>query len=175
MRHSKSVGGQKKTEKSTSQQQTPQATTPTAQQQQHINTGLIPDTTMVPHSFQNQHAFVQAQTAQPPDLSISPTATYDYASPTANYDTPTAAGSYEMTNDDFLASMQAINNPIFWDNVMMPGFTWPEGSVGASQSPSPGATTQQHYQDQQYQAQAQQQQAQQYPQQDLYTYGNVGR
>jgi len=32
-------------------------------------------------------------------------------------------------NDDLLAAMQAVQNPTWWQNYMMPGFFWPEESI----------------------------------------------
>ncbi|KAF8197112.1 fungal-specific transcription factor domain-containing protein [Pholiota molesta] len=38
-----------------------------------------------------------------------------------------------FSDEEMLATMQAIKNPAWWDTMMMPGFSWPEGS------PSPPA------------------------------------
>jgi len=38
-----------------------------------------------------------------------------------------------FSDEEMLATMQAIKNPTWWSNMMMPGFFWPEGS------PSPPA------------------------------------
>ncbi|KAF8804042.1 hypothetical protein BYT27DRAFT_7194756 [Phlegmacium glaucopus] len=38
-----------------------------------------------------------------------------------------------FSDEEMLATMQAIKNPTWWSNMMMPGFSWPEGS------PSPPA------------------------------------
>ncbi|KAH9475248.1 Protein priB [Psilocybe cubensis] len=38
-----------------------------------------------------------------------------------------------FSDEEMLATMQAIKNPAWWQNMMMPGFSWPEGS------PSPPA------------------------------------
>ena len=32
----------------------------------------------------------------------------------------------DVPNDEFLASMQAVNSQVCWEHVLMPGFTWPE-------------------------------------------------
>ncbi|KAG5730335.1 Protein priB [Termitomyces sp. T112] len=37
-----------------------------------------------------------------------------------------------MSDEDMLATMQALKNPAWWENMMMPGFSWPE----AASSPS---------------------------------------
>ncbi|KAF8966133.1 fungal-specific transcription factor domain-containing protein [Flammula alnicola] len=55
---------------------------------------------------------------------------------------------YEMTygggfsDEEMLATMQALKNPAWWQTMMMPGFSWPEGSPsppasGVSSSPYP--------------------------------------
>ncbi|KAF9039281.1 fungal-specific transcription factor domain-containing protein [Panaeolus papilionaceus] len=41
-----------------------------------------------------------------------------------------------VSEEEMLATMQAIKNPDWWQNMMMPGFSWPEAS------PSPPANTQ---------------------------------
>jgi hypothetical protein len=33
-----------------------------------------------------------------------------------------------FSEEEMLATMQAIKNPAWWQNMMMPGFSWPEGS-----------------------------------------------
>jgi len=38
-----------------------------------------------------------------------------------------------LPEEEFLATMQTIKNPTFWQNMMLPGFSWPE------QSPSPSS------------------------------------
>jgi hypothetical protein len=40
-----------------------------------------------------------------------------------------------IPNEDLLASMQAINNPVWWEHVMMPGFTWPDSAPVSGQAP----------------------------------------
>ncbi|KIM44248.1 hypothetical protein M413DRAFT_443269 [Hebeloma cylindrosporum] len=42
-------------------------------------------------------------------------------------------GGNMFSDEEMLATMQAIKNPAWWQNMMMPGFSWPEGS------PSPPA------------------------------------
>ncbi|KAJ3509576.1 hypothetical protein NLJ89_g5151 [Agrocybe chaxingu] len=44
-----------------------------------------------------------------------------------------------FSDEEMLATMQAIKNPAWWSNMMMPGFSWPEGSPSppANQMPSP--------------------------------------
>jgi len=42
-------------------------------------------------------------------------------------------GANTFSDEEMLATMQAIKNPNWWSNMMMPGFSWPEGS------PSPPA------------------------------------
>jgi len=42
-------------------------------------------------------------------------------------------GVNSFSDEEMLATMQAIKNPTWWSNMMMPGFFWPEGS------PSPPA------------------------------------
>ncbi|KAI9453370.1 hypothetical protein F5148DRAFT_1233264, partial [Russula earlei] len=32
-------------------------------------------------------------------------------------------------NDDLLATMQPLQNPTWWQNMMMPGFLWPAEEV----------------------------------------------
>ncbi|KAF9524196.1 fungal-specific transcription factor domain-containing protein [Crepidotus variabilis] len=44
-----------------------------------------------------------------------------------------AYGGSGFSEEEMLATMQAIKNPSWWSNMMMPGFSWPEGS------PSPPA------------------------------------
>ncbi|KAF8530244.1 fungal-specific transcription factor domain-containing protein [Hysterangium stoloniferum] len=66
--------------------------------------------------YQNQYGHQQ--------VSMSPEA---YSSPSSinNYQFDEPMPLPEVVPEDFLASMQAINNPGWWENVMMPGFTWP--------------------------------------------------
>lgn len=66
-------------------------------------------------------------------------------------------------DDNWIATMGAIDNPTFWSNVMVPGFAWPSPESGWQQ-PIPLDTTQQQpappsvpsYQQHQQQAQQQQ-------------------
>ncbi|KAF8907042.1 hypothetical protein CPB84DRAFT_1878586 [Gymnopilus junonius] len=37
-------------------------------------------------------------------------------------------GANGFSDEEMLATMQAIKNPSWWQNMMMPGFSWPEGS-----------------------------------------------
>jgi len=37
-------------------------------------------------------------------------------------------GGNGFSDEEMLATMQAIKNPAWWQNMMMPGFSWPEGS-----------------------------------------------
>ncbi|KDR72902.1 hypothetical protein GALMADRAFT_73007 [Galerina marginata CBS 339.88] len=37
-------------------------------------------------------------------------------------------GGNTFSDEEMLATMQAIKNPAWWQNMMMPGFSWPEGS-----------------------------------------------
>lgn len=49
-----------------------------------------------------------------------------------------------LTTEEYILSMQAINNPRWWENVMMPGFSWPvypNASVNANTNASPVAAT----------------------------------
>jgi hypothetical protein len=39
---------------------------------------------------------------------------------TMNYDNP------DFADEELLATMKALKNPEWWDNMMMPGFTWPQ-------------------------------------------------
>lgn len=52
----------------------------------------------------------------------------------------------EVHSEDLLASMQAINNPMWWEHVMMPGFTWPDSVANPSGTSTmgPGDRNQQH-------------------------------
>ncbi|PFH48536.1 hypothetical protein AMATHDRAFT_65250 [Amanita thiersii Skay4041] len=43
-------------------------------------------------------------------------------------------GANGVSDEEMLATMQAIKSPTFWDDMMMPGFSWPE------QSPSPSSS-----------------------------------
>ena len=49
---------------------------------------------------------------------------------------------YDVPTDDFLASMQAINSPVWWEHVMMPGFTWPESATVSALPPGMGSPDQ---------------------------------
>ncbi|RDB22039.1 Protein priB [Hypsizygus marmoreus] len=50
-------------------------------------------------------------------------------------------GSGGVSDEEMLATMQALKNPAWWQNMMMPGFSWPEShspsSNGSSPSPYP--------------------------------------
>lgn len=37
-----------------------------------------------------------------------------------------------LTTEEYISSMQAISNPRWWENVMMPGFSWPPASAGVN-------------------------------------------
>ena len=50
----------------------------------------------------------------------------------------------EVPSEDLLASMQAINNPMWWEHVMMPGFTWPDSGANTSTSNMGSGDQQQH-------------------------------
>ncbi|KAF8579154.1 hypothetical protein K439DRAFT_1360225 [Ramaria rubella] len=50
----------------------------------------------------------------------------------------------EVANDDLLASMQAIDNPVWWGHVMMPGFSWPDATGPTSSISSLGSGDQNH-------------------------------
>lgn len=47
-------------------------------------------------------------------------------------------GSGSGLTDEVLATMQAIKNPAWWQNMMMPGFTWPEMSMAGNVNASVG-------------------------------------
>ncbi|KAJ8689224.1 hypothetical protein PTI98_013267 [Pleurotus ostreatus] len=36
-----------------------------------------------------------------------------------------------VSEEEMLATMQALKNPVWWQNMMMPGFSWPETASGA--------------------------------------------
>lgn len=46
-------------------------------------------------------------------------------------------GSNGMSDEDMLATMQALKNPAWWQNMMMPGFSWPEPQTPPSHNNSP--------------------------------------
>ncbi|KAJ7054444.1 hypothetical protein C8F01DRAFT_490541 [Mycena amicta] len=48
------------------------------------------------------------------------------ATQTQALDLPVGTGLPD--EEQMLAAMQALKNPAWWDNVMMPGFSWPESS-----------------------------------------------
>ena len=52
-------------------------------------------------------------------------------------------GLQQLVSEDVPAPMKAISNPMFWDNFMMPGWSWPSGDdpmTGGQQQqlPPPG-------------------------------------
>lgn len=85
-------------------------------------------------------------------LTLSPTrydGMYPMSSASGNTVTPyNMDGNIpEVANEDLLASMQAINNPVWWDHVMMPGFSWPESVANSSGALNMGSgdSRQQHH------------------------------
>ncbi|KAL0566819.1 hypothetical protein V5O48_015183 [Marasmius crinis-equi] len=46
-------------------------------------------------------------------------------------------GNATSDGSDMLAAMQAVKNPNWWTNMMMPGFSWPENHSSPSNSPTP--------------------------------------
>ncbi|KAF9560574.1 hypothetical protein CPC08DRAFT_762610 [Agrocybe pediades] len=44
-------------------------------------------------------------------------------------------GASEFSDQEMLATMQAIKNPAWWQNMMMPGFSWPEASPSPPANP----------------------------------------
>ncbi|KAJ8522831.1 hypothetical protein ONZ45_g676 [Pleurotus djamor] len=40
-----------------------------------------------------------------------------------------------VSEEEMLATMQALKNPVWWQNMMMPGFSWPETNSGPTESP----------------------------------------
>lgn len=53
-------------------------------------------------------------------------------------------GSNGMSDEEMLATMQALKNPAWWQNMMMPGFSWPDPQTPPSNnnSPPPGPSFQ---------------------------------
>ncbi|KAF9483717.1 hypothetical protein BDN70DRAFT_799393 [Pholiota conissans] len=49
-------------------------------------------------------------------------------------------GGGQFSDEEMLATMQAIKNPAWWDTMMMPGFSWPEGSPSPPVNGSTGSS-----------------------------------
>jgi len=77
-------------------------------------------------------------TAPMPDAQFSQLSPNDIYSPSSAGDNSLTEYGMEgmgMQNDDYLASMQAIDNPMFWEHVMLPGFSWPDSGPMPVQAP----------------------------------------
>jgi hypothetical protein len=81
--------------------------------------------------YQNQYGH---QVSLSPDTHSSPSSLNNY-----HFDEPMPLP--DVVPEDYLASMQAINNPHWWDHVMMPGFSWP-GTMDQNQNHMPAAAEQ---------------------------------
>jgi hypothetical protein len=82
-----------------------------------------------PYSQNNMH-----QTMDTPIY--MPEATFGASTGQIHFGNDLEMASYSnagFSEEETLATMQAIRNPAWWQNMMMPGFSWPEGS------PSPPA------------------------------------
>jgi len=55
-----------------------------------------------------------------------------------------AFGSNGVSDEEMLATMQALKNPAWWENMMMPGFSWPEPMSPGSTGSSPPSYTHHH-------------------------------
>ncbi|KAJ7485082.1 hypothetical protein B0H11DRAFT_1149994 [Mycena galericulata] len=69
------------------------------------------------------HVFAQAEKAGTPIYRADAT----YTGP-IQYGTDMDLGTGLPDEEQMLAAMQALKNPAWWDNMMMPGFSWPESS-----------------------------------------------
>jgi hypothetical protein len=108
---------------------TPMTSLPTLSMSSNQRPGQITQATQVAPMGSNQYG----QT-----LTLSPTHYGD------TYSSSSAGGTVtqynmeqsmpEVPSEDLLASMQAINNPVWWEHVMMPGFTWPDSVANPSGS-----------------------------------------
>ncbi|KAF9267092.1 hypothetical protein L218DRAFT_955568 [Marasmius fiardii PR-910] len=82
-----------------------------------------------------------------------PEITYTAGAGPIQLDIDTALMDFEGTGtldgSETLATMQALNNPKWWTNMMMPGFSWPDAQSSPSNSPTPPS-----YQHQQQQVEA---------------------
>ncbi|KAF5376493.1 hypothetical protein D9615_008666 [Tricholomella constricta] len=56
-----------------------------------------------------------------------------------------AFGSNGVSDEEMLATMQALKNPAWWENMMMPGFSWPEPLSPGSTGSSPPAYPNHHH------------------------------
>ncbi|KAF8198312.1 hypothetical protein K438DRAFT_1584084 [Mycena galopus ATCC 62051] len=74
------------------------------------------------HGYQ-QHTFAPSETVATPIY--RPEATY---SGPIQYGTEMDLGTGLPDEEQMLAAMQALRQPAFWDNVMLPGWSWPESS-----------------------------------------------
>ncbi|KAF8063303.1 fungal-specific transcription factor domain-containing protein [Lyophyllum atratum] len=66
-----------------------------------------------------------------------PEATFSAGTGTIHFGSELSAfGSNGVSDEEMLATMQALKNPAWWENMMMPGFSWPEplspGSAGST-------------------------------------------
>ncbi|KAG6820054.1 hypothetical protein H0H93_005986 [Arthromyces matolae] len=70
-------------------------------------------------------------------------ATFSSATGEINFGTDLGISSFggSMSDEEMLATMQALKNPAWWENMMMPGFSWPEpASSPSSNGNSPPAS-----------------------------------
>jgi hypothetical protein len=76
-----------------------------------------------------------------------PEITYTAGAGPIQLDVDTALMDFEGTGSldgsETLATMQALNNPKWWTNMMMPGFSWPDAQSSPSNSPTPPSYQQQ--------------------------------
>jgi hypothetical protein len=121
-----------------------EAQTSTAEEEPYLNhiprssspqpaISVVPAPTHEPHSFSTQSSDYLADprylTASPvPDDTRSGASTISAGFHEEDNATQYSMNDLIQTDEDFLASMGAITNPGFWDDVMPPGFAWPKDS-----------------------------------------------
>lgn len=70
-----------------------------------------------------------------------PEATYTAGAGAIQFDVDPTLMDFEghgsTDGSEMLATMQAVKNPNWWTNMMMPGFSWPENQSSPSNSPTP--------------------------------------
>ncbi|KAF7291885.1 hypothetical protein MIND_01213800 [Mycena indigotica] len=84
-------------------------------------------------SYGQQHQYTEYQTpAYRHESTYSPQRYHVQAPFSPEVDLEFGMGAAD--DDQMLAAMQALKNPAWWDNMMMPGFSWPESSGHGSPS-----------------------------------------
>ncbi|KAF7305162.1 hypothetical protein MKEN_01231400 [Mycena kentingensis (nom. inval.)] len=85
------------------------------------------------HGF--EHVFAQQQPQAQANAGYHPESAYVQQAMPMHYNPELDLGTPIPGEEQMLAAMQAIKNPAFWNDVLMPGFTWPESDSSAGYSP----------------------------------------